>query len=196
MRTDGWLAYDDLAWTESIIAPPAEYAAETEFYTRLIKENSRIEVKTLLHLGSGAGGNDHTFKRHFRVTGVDISPRMLAIARAANPEVAYVQGDMRDVDLGETFDAVAIPDSIEYMATLPDLRAAINTACRHLKPGGVLLITAGISEEFRNNNFAYSGSRDGIELTVFENNYILPSDPTKYEATFVYLIRRRGELSI
>ncbi|MGE5549849.1 MAG: SAM-dependent methyltransferase, partial [Bacteroidota bacterium] len=35
-----------------------------------------------------------------------------------------------------------------------------------------------------------------IELTVFENNYILPSDPTKYEATFVYLIRRRGELSI
>jgi len=51
-----WLAYNELAWTEPIIAPPEEYAEETEQYIKVIKEHSKIEVKTLLHIGCGAGG--------------------------------------------------------------------------------------------------------------------------------------------
>jgi hypothetical protein len=33
-------------------------------------------------------------------------------------------------------------------------------------------------------------------VTLFENNYVNPSCPNTYEATFVYLIRRHGELTI
>ena len=64
--TTKWLAYDDLAWTEHIIAPPDEYAEETEPLVSTIKEHSVNEVKTLLHLGCGAGGNDYIFKRAFQ----------------------------------------------------------------------------------------------------------------------------------
>lgn len=196
MVADRWLSYGDLAWTESVIASPGDYAEETELYVRIIKESSRIETRTLLHLGCGAGGNDWTFKKHFTVTGVDISEEMLRLARATNPEVTYLHGDMRSVDLKERFDAVAVPDSIDYMATLPDLEAAIGTACRHLKPGGVLLITAKVREEFRENNFCYTGAKNGVEITIFENNYIPRPFRSTYEATLVYLIRRRGRLSI
>ncbi|MGD9264629.1 MAG: class I SAM-dependent methyltransferase [Lysobacterales bacterium] len=196
MQTGKWLSYGDLAWTEPLLAPPCDYAEENESYVNLIRKHSRIEAATLLHLACGAGGNDFTFKEHFTVTGVDISRRMLEIARDLNPEVTYVHDDMRSVDLQERFDAVAIPDSIDYMTTLADLKLAVDTACKHLKPGGVLLLVAKTREEFRENNFCYSGASRGVEVTVFENNHVPLVDRSSYEATIIYLIRRDGELSI
>ena len=59
-----WLAYNELAWTEHILAPPNEYDEETEPLINAIKEHSVNEVITLLHLGCGAGGNDYIFKKH------------------------------------------------------------------------------------------------------------------------------------
>lgn len=191
-----WPSYGELAWTEPFLTSPDDYADETEFYVNLIKESIESDAQRLLHLGCGAGGHDHTFKRHFQVTGVDISKEMLSIARAANPEITYIRGDMRRIDLKERFDAVAIPDSIDYMTTLPELRKAVDTARRHLHPGGVLLITTKIREEFRENNFCYTGTRGGTEVIVFENNHVPERDPSTYEATFVYLIRQDGKLSI
>jgi len=117
---------------------------------------------------------------------------MLKMARRLNPEIAYIRGDMRDIRLQATFDAVAIPDSIGYMTTVNDLRQAIHTAHEHLNPGGTLLIVALLGEDFRENNFVYAGSRGDVAVTVFENNCRRHSRPTVYEATIVYLIRRRG----
>jgi len=196
MKRNKWRAYYDLAWTESIITSPDDYAEQTELFAKVIKENSRIEARTLLHPGCGAGGNDYTFKRHFKVTGVDISKDMLRIATKLNPEVTYICGDMRRMELRECFDAVAIPDSIGHITTAGDLKKVVMTASRHLRPGGVLLIVAHISEEFRENNFVYTGAKGDVEVTIFENNYILKPLRTAYEATVVYLIRRKGKLEI
>lgn len=196
MSTSSWRSYTDLAWTETIVAPPENYVEETTLLCRLIEEHSVIDVRTLLHLGSGAGINDYTFKRYFDVTGVDISNGMLEIATEINPEVTYLLDDMRTVRLGKLFDSVVIPEALAYMRTREDLHKAIFTADEHLKPGGVLLITAHVKEQFRENNFVYTGSKNGIEITVFENNYI--PDPAKegYEATIIYLIRRNSKLEI
>ena len=188
--------YSDLAWTEHIIAPPEDYVEETNLFSKVIKEHSKIEARTLLHLGCGAGGHDYTFKKHFKVTGVDISEDMLEIAKKLNPEIAYLFGDMRTIRLKENFDAVAIPDSIGHMTTLGDLRKAILTSYKHLKPGGVLLIVTLIREEFRENNFVYTGSKEGVEITLFENNYVPDPARTTYEATGIFLIRRKGKLEI
>lgn len=193
---ENWISYNELAWIDPIVAPPEEHAEEIELYCKLIREHSLVEPKTMLHLASGAGINDYTFKKHYSVTGVDISQGMLEVARQLNPEVDYHHGDMRTVDLGNQFDVVAIPDSIGYMTTLKDLKAALQNAYRHLKPGGILLITAHMKEEFKENNFVYSGSRKGIEVTVFENNYIPDPEGTIYEATIIYLVRRNGELEM
>lgn len=196
MNKREWRAYGDLAWTESIVGSPEDCREETELFGKLMKDNSKIEVGSLLHLGCGAGASDYTFKRHFQVTGVDLSEDMLAIASKRNPEIRYVRGDMRDVRLGERFDAVVIPDCIDYMRTEEDLRKAIGTASEHLRPGGVLLIVANTIEEFAENNFAYSGCEGDVEITIFENNYIPKSSRTGYEATLIYLIRRSGKLEI
>jgi len=192
-----WPAYNELAWTEDLLADPSEYEYEAGFYADLIKRTAPNDPPgTLLHLGSGAGIHDRVFKRHFTVTGVDLSPGMLRIARADNPDVEYLEGDMRTIRLDREFDAVAIPDSTDYLVTRDDLRRAMETAAAHLRPDGVLVVTAKPKERFQNNNFAYTGEKDGLHLTLLENNYINPYRPDTYEAVFVYLIRRQGELSI
>lgn len=196
MKAREWRSYSELAWTEPIITPPEDYVEETDSLAELIKAHAKIDVKKVLHLGCGAGGNDYAFKRHFDVTGVDIAEGMLEVARQLNPEVAYHHGDMRTIELGESFDAVVVPDSIGHLTTVEDLLAAITTSRNHLNPGGVLLITANLADDFTANNFVYTGSKGDIEITVFENNYIPDPAGTIYEVTVVYLIRNKGELVI
>ena len=51
-------------------------------------------------------------------------------------------------------------------------------------------------ETFQNNNFAYTSDKNGVQVTLLENNYINPFRPNTYKATLVYLIRQQGELTI
>ncbi|HDQ14421.1 MAG TPA: class I SAM-dependent methyltransferase [Sediminispirochaeta sp.] len=189
-----WISYNELAWTEEYLADPSDYEDEVETYCRLILDAAHVPVRTMLHFGCGTGGHDRFFKKYFHITGVDLSAGMLKMTRAANPEIEYIEADMRTVKLERRFDAVVIPDSIDYMASEDDLRKAIETAALHLRPGGVLLIVGKTAETFRNNNFAYSGERGDTHVTLFENNYIDPYHPNSYQITLLYLIRRRGIL--
>ena len=186
------LSYEDLAWTEFIISSPDENDEEVEYLCKAIFENSTFKPKTLLHLGCGAGVYDYAFKKYFSITGVDISKGMLEMARQLNNDVKYVCGDMRKINLESQFDIVAIPDSIGYMTTEEDLAKTFQTAYNHLNIGGILLIVAHMQEEFKENNFVYSGSKDDIHITIFENNFI--TSKTTYESTIVYLIRRNKKL--
>ncbi len=190
--------YNDLAWTWPIISPPEDYVEESEIFSDIIKRHSRIPPRTLLHVGCGGGHNDYTFKRHFEVYGVDISPEMLELAKRLNPDVTYSLGDMRSVRLGKVFDAVAILDSINYMSTLESLRAAFRTAHAHLRRGGVLIAAIEETvEDFRQNETSITKkSRDGVEVTLIENGYDPDKSDTSYEATFVYLIKRGEALDI
>ncbi|MGM0652611.1 MAG: class I SAM-dependent DNA methyltransferase [Bacillota bacterium] len=189
-----WKAYNELAWIEGILAPPEKHEEEALTYVEAIKKRIPDRTINMLHLGCGAGGHDFHFKRYFSVTGVDISDGMLDLAKGKNPEITYTKGDMRTVDLGRKFDVVAIPDSIMYMTTLQDLEKAIKNAACHLKTGGILLVVAHMKEDFRANNFSYTGEKGSIHVTVFENNYIV--DGSTYEAVFVCLIRDHGELRV
>jgi ubiquinone/menaquinone biosynthesis C-methylase UbiE len=191
-----WLAYEDLAWTDMVLDTPTEHKEETEKYIRILKEQANITVKTLLHLGCGAGILDHTFKRHLKVTGVDISNGMLTLAKQLNPEIRYVHGDMRNLKITGQFDAVTIPDSIDYMRTEKELESTIYTIYKYLKPGGSFLVIAHDADRFCNNNFVYTGKNKDVDITVFENNYIPKANSSKYEVTLVYLIRHKDELEI
>ena len=191
-----WISYNDLAWTEDWLANPDEYKNETKFYIDLIKANSDTPASTLLHLGCGAGGHDTFFKEHFTITGVDLSKGMLDIARKRHPEIEYIEGDMKTIQLNRQFDVIAIPDSIDYMVSEKDLLQVMTNSVSHLKTGGIFIVVAKPEETFQNNNFAYSGEKDGVSITLLENNYINTFKPNTYEATFMYLIRKNGQLSI
>lgn len=190
--------YADLVWTWPIISPPEDYTEESEQFAKIIREHSKIEVKTLLNLGCGGGHNDYTLKKHFEVTGVDTSSAMIVLAQKLNSEISYLAGDMRTVRLDKAFDAVTIFDSINYMLTEDELQSALTTAFMHLKPGGVFLTCQeNCPERFKQNQTEYSThSKGDLTITFIENNYDPDPRDTTYESTFIYLIRHRNELTI
>src|SRR4030095_17011892 len=100
-----------------------------------------------LELGSGGGNNASHMKRSFALTLVEPSDGMREISRQLNPECTHLPGDMRHVRLGRTFDAVFVHDSVMYMTTEDDLRAALETVAVHLAPEGVALIAPDATGE-------------------------------------------------
>ena len=79
---------------------------------------------------------------------------------------------MRSIRLGECFDAVTIPDSINYMITIEELRSAFMTAYKHLKPGGVFLtIVEEVVGKFKQNRTKSTFHSQGdIEVVFIENS--------------------------
>ena len=145
------LLYTEFAEWWPLFSPPVEYAEEAETYKNEILGNSKHIPETLLELGSGGGNNASHMKKYFKkMTLVDLSEQMLNLSRALNPECTHVQGDMRDVRLGQEYDAVFIHDAIEYMTTREELKQAITTAFVHCRPGGVaLFVPDWTSEHFK-----------------------------------------------
>lgn len=190
--------YHDLAWLWPLISPHEDYEEDSEHFAKLISETAGAPVVTLLHLGCGAGHNDHTFLRHFQVVGVDVSEDMLAQARILNPGASYLEGDMRQVRLGRTFSAVIALDATNYMYTEADLRAAFVTAHQHLEPGGIFLTCVEEStERFQQSKTVGSTHTfEGVDITFIQNLYDPNPNDTTYEATFLYLIRQAGKLTI
>ncbi len=190
--------YGDLAWTWPIISALHHYDEESELFARLIREGATGPVSTLLHLGCGGGHNDHYLKRHFQVTGVDLSEEMLANAIRQNPEVEYLAGDMRTLNLGRAFDAVAILDSIMYMRTEEELSMAFRTAWEHLRPGGVLLTYAEITKEtFEEGRVSHHAGSDGdVSVVLFEHEHDPHPGDSTFEYTAIYLVRDGGPPSV
>jgi SAM-dependent methyltransferase len=197
-KYDNQRMYTDLAWTWPIICPPERYSEEAELLAKIINKHSRNPVNTLFNIGCGGGCEDFTLKKYFRITGVDISENMLSLARILNPEVSYLQDDMRRIRLKEKFDAVIITDAIGSMITEADLGLAFLTAYEHLKPGGVFVTLAErTTEHFKQNETRFSThAADDVEISFIENYYDPDSSDTTFEATFIYLIRKKGTLEI
>jgi len=123
---------------------------------------------------------------------------MLRLARRLNPEVTYRRGDMRSVRLGRTYDGVLISDAVGYMRTERDLERAFATAFHHLKAGGAFVTYAEHARERFEPNWtqAIHGRRGNVEVVFVENRYDPDPRDTTFEATFVYLIRRGGRLTV
>jgi SAM-dependent methyltransferase len=128
--------YSDLAAWWPLISPPEEYAEEAAEMARLLAMAS-IPVREVLELGSGGGHTAVHLSSRFEMTLVDLSPDMLEVSRRLNPGCEHLQGDMRTVRLGRSFDAVLIHDAVDYMTSEVDLLEAVRTAYAHCRPGGV-----------------------------------------------------------
>ncbi len=131
------LMYDELASWWPLLSAPSEYAEEAALFERLLRQAGTPPQRTLLKLGSGGGNIASFLKKRWEVTLTDISPGMLAVSRALNPECTHIEGDMRTIRLNRAFDAVFVHDAVCYMTNEADLRAAMTTAAEHSRPGGV-----------------------------------------------------------
>lgn len=89
-------------------------------------------------------GSGHVTKelvaRGYAVTGVDLSEALIAKARQQLPQAAFYVQDVRELSLGQRFDAaLSTFDSFNHLLSLADLRNAFVRVHRHLKNGGLFV---------------------------------------------------------
>ena len=104
----------------------------------------------VLELGCGTGRVTIPLARAGRdVTGLDMSPNMLAIARRkleqesteVRERIRFVEGDMRDFSLDQRFGSIIVPFSaFQVLLERDDQKRCLACCARHLKPRGRLAI--------------------------------------------------------
>jgi len=180
--------YSELADWWPLVSTPADYAeAATRYAKLLIDACSPMRV---LELGSGGGNNALHLQTRFEMTLVDLSPGMLEVSRALNPECNHHVGDMRDVRLGEEYDAVFIQDAVMHMASAEDVRLALETAFVHTRPGGSTLVAPDFVKETFQPGID-SGGHDGENRSLRYLGWIYDPDPedATFEADYAFLMR-------
>lgn len=157
---------------------------------------------TVLDLACGTGRLlQELHQRGYTVTGIDLSPSMLELARqrdycgAEPPRVSH--GDIRDLAMANSFQAIlCFGDVINHLTDPADLKAMFHSVFRALVPGGLFLADCNTLETFRSCLWntasppqAWKGGRISVRsmfdeedgLAHMEAVLALPGQPTVVE---------------
>jgi len=97
-----------------------DYRAECDLLERIFKKHSDCPVRTILDIGCGTGNHDLILaKRGYKVTGIDLSDRMISVAqrkaRGRNNPIFY-RMDMHNLTINRKFDAAfVLLGAFEYL---------------------------------------------------------------------------------
>jgi SAM-dependent methyltransferase len=127
-----------------------DYEAECDLIEKVLQQYAQRPLETILDLGCGTGSHAIPLaKRGYKVMGVDRSAGMLSHAREKTKNTfstqspntpTFIEGDVRNVDIGQRFDAVLMMFAVlGYQLTNEDVLAALRTVHQHLKPGGLFV---------------------------------------------------------
>lgn len=184
--------YDTYAKYWPLLSAPADYAEEAAFYWQVMQSARQEPIRTVLELGAGGGNNASHLKRMAQLTLVEPSDGMRAHSARLNPECEHVAGDMRDVRLGRTFDAVFLHDAVCYMTTRADLRSALQTAFLHCAPGGVVLCCPDfVRETFRPDTDHGGHDGDDVSFRYLEWSWDPDPDDDSYTVDYVVVVRHK-----
>jgi SAM-dependent methyltransferase len=131
----------------------ADYDLLAEFYDHLMSDSSLrskqvmrcIEryapaASSLLELGCGTGAVLRGLSAVGSLAGLDISPKMLDIARARFPGAQFTQGDISSFDLGRRFDVVVCTyDVLNHLTEFDQWISCFACTREHLAEGGLFI---------------------------------------------------------
>jgi ubiquinone/menaquinone biosynthesis C-methylase UbiE len=133
--------YKDLAKYYDLIYAFKDYKKEAVRIKTLVSKYRKSEGEELLDVACGTGHHLEYLKDEFSCMGVDISNKILEVARKNVKGVVFKQADMTTLNLGMEFDVITcLFSSIGYVKTCKNLRKTIRNFSKHLKKGGVVLI--------------------------------------------------------
>ena len=138
-----------------------EYASIADLYDYVVPYRARQDIDffvetartsggPVLEVGSGTGRVLIPIARaEVEITGLDLSPNMLQVCQrrlgeepqAVRSRVTLKHGDMRDFDLGRSFNLVILPfRPFQHLTTVDDQLSCLASIRRHLVDGGQLVL--------------------------------------------------------
>ncbi|MGC4939554.1 class I SAM-dependent DNA methyltransferase [Kribbella sp. DT2] len=153
---------------------------DTEDCLRLLRSRIGPRAADLLDLGSGTGriGIPLATDGH-RVTGIEISERMITALRAkpGGTSIQVIQGDLVEVDYGGPYDVVYAADGVlTDIRPWPRLVATFEKIRKALRPTGTFICDGGVPPVAAVSKTSHQVDRplsDGAHLTAdFEHDAV------------------------
>jgi SAM-dependent methyltransferase len=143
--------------------------------------------RSILDVGCGTARDLDSLSRGCpECWGVDYLPEMVEYARSRRPHLRLAVGDMRDVRLGRTFDAVlCMGSALTYALTGEDVARALDTLAAHAHPGTLLVLDI-------NNAASYLGGGSFLPASEFE----VRAPGSNARARAAYSFDRRRQLLV
>jgi ubiquinone/menaquinone biosynthesis C-methylase UbiE len=135
------LIFNQLANYYDLIYSSKDYEKDTQQLKSLIQEFKKSDGNELLDVACGTGKHIFFLKDHFNCMGIDISDKILKLAKIKNPEVEFKKASMIDMDLGKKFDILTcLFSAIGCVKTYDNLKNTWENFSRHLKKGGIAIV--------------------------------------------------------
>lgn len=134
----------EYAYAYDFLYKNKNYNKECDFIQGIFKKYS-LKPKTILDLGCGTGGHALILaKNGYKVTGIDRSKEMLAIAqrkaRERNLNVKFINQNMEKLDVGKSYDAVISMFSvIGYLTDNSEFTKVCANVKKHLNNNGIFI---------------------------------------------------------
>ena len=114
--------------------------ANTALYLRKLIAQHKPDVKTMLELACGTGTVLAHFAKEYEVSGLDLSSRMLSVARKKLPNVRFFHADMVTFEIGKKFDVIlCVFDSINHVIKFADWKKIFRRVEAHLVEDGLFI---------------------------------------------------------
>ena len=101
---------------------------------------AKPDARNVLELGCGTGSILKRLQHAYEVSGLDISGKMLSVARKKVPRSRLFQQDMVDFRIDGRFDVIfCVFDTINHVRRFSDWRKVFAAVRCHLSPGGCFI---------------------------------------------------------
>lgn len=111
--------------------------------------------------GTGVLISDYLDRNVRSVTGIDISPQMLKIARQKFPQAEFICADAGKTEFAKKFDCIMIFNAFPHF---PEPEGLIRHLSKFLKSGGTLTVAHDMSREGINKHHEGTASKVSIGL--------------------------------
>ena len=191
--SDGNL-YKKLAKYYDKIYAEKDYAGEAEFIQWVVKKHKKSKGKKLIDIACGTGNHIQYLRNYYTVTGLDLNPEMLKLARKKVPDGKLIKGDMKKLALTEKFDVIiCMFASIAYNLTYDELENTLKLFYNHLQTGGIMIFDIHIHEDY------FLGGQVWVNTVVEKDLQLarISPSPQKKEVldlNLIFLIKEKGKI--
>lgn len=168
--------YDLLAPYYDVVT--GDFASEAGFVRDIIRHR-HSRAATLLDVACGTGSITARLAGDYQVSGLDLSPGMLAVARTKLPGTPLYLADMTRFKLDARFDAIICAyQGVNHLLDFPAWESFFDCVYDHLNDGGVFVFDIA--------TLSYLMTMASIPRIVesFDDNYLLTRVSTTDEQIF------------
>lgn len=151
---------------------------DVSLYTEAFKvffDNISANNASILDIACGPGNITKFLldkKPDYRILGIDLSSKMLKLAKINNPKAQFQLMDCREIDtIGAKFDGITCGFCLPYLTPQEAINLIANVS-KLLKPNGVFYLSTMEEDENNKSRYQISSTGDQVYVNYHKEDYL------------------------